>query len=72
VEKHFIVSEIARRYNVPPRAISDLFYARRLDDRLCPIIGGRRMIPVHYLPELEAALCAAGWLPAPEEAQHAG
>jgi hypothetical protein len=71
VEQHFIVSEIARRYRVPPRAISDLFYARQLDDQTCPIIGGRRMIPAHYLPELESVLRAAGWLPGPEEGAHA-
>jgi hypothetical protein len=70
VDTHLTVSDIARRLNVPPRAISDLFYARRLDDRRCPIIGGRRVIPAHYLSELEATLRAAGWLPAPEEAQH--
>lgn len=62
MDGYHLVSEIARRFNVPPRAISDLFYARRLDDRRCPIIGGRRLIPTDYLPEVEAALRAAGHL----------
>jgi hypothetical protein len=72
VTDHVTVSEAARRWTgVPPRAISDLFYARRLDDRRCPIVGGRRLIPVDYLPEVEAALRQAGRLPAEAEAAHA-
>jgi hypothetical protein len=66
VETPFTVSEIARQFGVPPRTISDLFYARRLDDRRCPIVGGRRMIPVEYLPDVESALRTAGWLQEPE------
>jgi hypothetical protein len=62
------VSEAARRIGAKPRDISDLFYARRLDDARCPVIGGRRLIPVDYLPELEAALRGARKLPAREEA----
>jgi hypothetical protein len=52
--------------------ISDLFYARRLDDARCPIVGGRRLIPQDYLPEVENALRAAGHLPQEEETQRAG
>jgi hypothetical protein len=59
-----LVSDAARRLGVPPRAISDLFYSRRLNDHRCPIIGGRRLIPREYLAEIEAALRAAGRLPA--------
>lgn len=51
--KFFIVSEVARRLGVLPRQISDAFYSRKLDDQLCPIVGGRRMIPESYLPEVE-------------------
>jgi hypothetical protein len=68
VDQHFAVSEVARRYSVPPRVISDLFYARRLDDRVCPIVSGRRLIPRHYLPQLEAVLRDAGHLPPHGEA----
>jgi hypothetical protein len=64
---HLTVSQAARRWGVAPRAISDLFYARRLDDSRCPIVGGRRLIPVDYLPEIEAALRKAGHLPAGRE-----
>ena len=50
------VSEVARRIGVPPRAISDLFYSRELRDDLCPIVGGRRLIPEQYVDEIAAAL----------------
>ena len=50
------VSEVARRIGVPPRAISDLFYGRELRDDLCPIIGGRRLIPEDYVDEIVAVL----------------
>jgi hypothetical protein len=62
VHQHATVSEAARRWGIPPRVISDLFYARRLDDRRCPIIGGKRLIPPDYLPEVERVLREAGHL----------
>ena len=66
--KHLSVSEAARRWGIPPRLLSDLFYARRLDDRRCPIVGGRRLIPEDYLPEIEAVLRRTGHLSAAEVA----
>ena len=71
---HFTVSDAGRRFGVAPRVISDLFYARKLDDRRCPIVGRVRLIPADYLPDIETALRQAGHLPglAPaEEAAHA-
>ena len=59
---HLIVSEAARELTevlgeqVKPRDISQLFYDRELRDDLCPIIGGRRLIPRDYLPEIVRAL----------------
>jgi hypothetical protein len=53
------VSDLARSLGIPPRAISDLFYARRLDDRRCPIIGGRRLIPADYVAEISQILLEA-------------
>jgi hypothetical protein len=50
------VSEIASRYGVPPRVISDLLYGRVLDDQRCPLVAGRRLIPVDYLPVIGAVL----------------
>jgi hypothetical protein len=67
---HITVSDAGRRYGVPPRVISDLFYARKLDDSRCPIIGGRRLIPASYLPEVESALRVAGHLPQEVGVQH--
>ncbi len=61
VEHHVTVSEAARAWGVPPRLISDLFYARRLDDGRCPIVGGRRLIPHDYLPEIAETLRKAGY-----------
>jgi hypothetical protein len=62
VQNHFSVSEAGRRYGVAPRILSDLFYARKLDDRHCPIVAGRRLIPADYLPVIEAVLRKAGLL----------
>lgn len=45
---------------IKPRDISTRFYLRELRDDLCPIIGGRRLIPADYLPQIEAALRRAG------------
>jgi hypothetical protein len=53
---HLTVSEVARLLGVRPRDVSDLFYQRRLSDDLCPVIGGRRLIPRTYVPAVEAAL----------------
>jgi hypothetical protein len=61
--QHFTVSEVARQKGVAPRVISDLFYARRLDDRRCPIVGGRRLIPADYLTDIERVLRDCGHLP---------
>jgi hypothetical protein len=60
------VSDAARelaatlRQAVRPRDISTLFYERELRDDLCPIVGGRRLIPHDYLPQIENALRRAG------------
>lgn len=57
-----IVSEVARRIGARPKDISDLFYLRRLDDKKCPVVGGRRLIPVDYIPEIEKTLRQFGRL----------
>jgi hypothetical protein len=58
------VSEVARRLGAKPKDISDLFYQRKLSDDLCPIVGGRRLIPEDYEPVIEEALRALGRLEA--------
>lgn len=54
--------EIERRCNraVRPRDISNLLYDRRIDDCLCPLIAGRRMIAPEVLPRIEELLVARG------------
>jgi hypothetical protein len=59
---HQSVSQVARQLGIPPRLISDLFYLRKLDDRKCPIVAGRRLIPVSYITEVQKVLRAAGRL----------
>jgi hypothetical protein len=62
MSNHFSVSKAARRPSgslgaeVPPRDISDLSYERHLRDDLCPVVGGRRLIPGDYLPSIQEAL----------------
>jgi hypothetical protein len=53
---HLNVSEAARQLGARPRDISDLFYKRALRDDLCPIVGGRRMIPTDSLEMIRMAL----------------
>lgn len=54
------VSEVARRIGARPRDISDAFYNRLLRDDLCPIVGGRRLIPPSYISAIAAVLRRAG------------
>jgi hypothetical protein len=57
------VSEAASRIaGARPKDISDLFYLRKLDSGRCPVVGGRRLIPEDYLPEIERVLRAVGKL----------
>jgi hypothetical protein len=66
MSEHLIVSEAARTLTaqlgevVRPRAISELFYRRLLEDSRCPIVGGRRLIPPDYLPTIADALKGQG------------
>jgi hypothetical protein len=77
MENYFSVSDVARRLGATPRDISDLLYRRELRDDLCPIIGGRRLIPESYIHQIEAALMRHKRLAvtdrpqAPEEDSHA-
>jgi hypothetical protein len=62
------VSDLAREYGCRPRDISDLFYARKLDDGRCTVAAGRRLIPSDYWPVVRQALAEAGKLPEAEAA----
>lgn len=50
--------ELSQRLGVVirPRDITNLFYNRRLDDDLCPIVAGRRLIARETLRVIEHAL----------------
>lgn len=54
--QHLSVLEAARRLGARPRDISDLFYRRELRDDLCPMVGGRRLIPEDYIDRISTAL----------------
>jgi hypothetical protein len=58
------VSEVARQLGVKPKAISDLLYQRELRDDLCPIVGGRRLIPRNCLTTIREVLIERGLLEA--------
>jgi hypothetical protein len=55
-----IVSEVARQIGARPRDITDAFYQRQLREDICPIVGGRRLIPPDYVPEIERVLIWLG------------
>lgn len=74
----FTVSEAARELEgrvqgtVRPRDISTLFYQRELRDDLCPLVGGRRLIPGSYLDSIASVLRQKGLIQSPgEEVSHA-
>ena len=46
--------------SVRPSQITQLFYERRLRDDLCPIVGGRRIIPVEYVDAIAMELRRKG------------
>jgi hypothetical protein len=60
------VSEAARELRekhgvkVRPHELTNLFYRRELSDDLCPIVGGRRLIPRGYLQEIADHLRSRG------------
>lgn len=56
------VSDVARQLGAKPKTISDLLYQRELSDDLCPIVGGRRLIPRSYLPTIQQILIERGLL----------
>ena len=39
------VGDVAKKLGVRPQQITALFYERRIRDDVCPVVGGRRIIP---------------------------
>ena len=60
--EYLSVSEVARQLDVKPKTISALLYQRELRDDLCPVVGGRRLIPRSYLPTIKQLLSDRGFL----------
>ena len=50
------ISEVADKFGVQPRAVSDLFYRRKLDVKKCLIKANRRLVPESLLPQIERLL----------------
>jgi hypothetical protein len=59
-----LVSEVARVLVVRPRDVSDLYYQRVLSDEMCPVVGGRRLIPDDYVGQVEKTLRERGTISA--------
>jgi hypothetical protein len=62
VPDFLFVSQAARELGsqlgaeVRPQDLSNLFYRRALRADLCPVVGGRRLIPCEYLATIKAFL----------------
>ena len=65
--EYLSVSEAARKFGAKPKQISDLLYHRVLRDDLCPIVGGRRLIPRSYLPKVLDVLIKQGFVEPSEQ-----
>ena len=52
----YTITEVARLLGVPPRKISDLFYAQKIPSDDVQIIGRHRLMPISLLPTIRAAL----------------
>lgn len=58
--EYVAVGEAAKRVGGRAPDITALFYRGRLRDDLCPVVGGRRLIPIGYLEQIRLALKRAG------------
>jgi hypothetical protein len=50
-------------HGISAKDISVLFYGGALRDDLCPVVAGRRLIPLNYVATIAAALRRRGKLP---------
>ncbi len=55
-QTHRTVGELAREWNCPPRELTGLLYDRSDLGSECPVVAGRRMIPVGLVPRILQAL----------------
>jgi hypothetical protein len=68
VAEYLSIGDVAERYGVLGKTISDLFYLGKVDRARCPVLGGRRFIPRDYAREIGRVLKALGKLPQRETA----
>ncbi len=61
------VGDIARRHGVRPSQVTQLFTERRIPEDLCPVISGRRLIPIQIIPAIVAELRRKGIAVQPSE-----
>ena len=62
------VGDVARQLDVRPSQITQLFSERRLSDKHCPVVAGRRLISPDYVPIIAMELRRKGIaVAAPEE-----
>jgi hypothetical protein len=54
------VGNVADLFGVAPWKVSYLFDRRRLSGEMCPMVGGRRLIPEDYLPIVRRELVRMG------------
>ncbi len=57
------VGQVARKLSVPGFEISNLFYRGHLNEKVCPVVSGRRLIPEDYVPEIACELRRIGKMP---------
>jgi len=64
--KYFLTGELAKRWGILPKIITDCFYQGKLRDDICPVVSGRRIIPDWYIEHIERVLRREGKLPMQE------
>lgn len=60
--EYLFISQAARELGrelgteIRPQDLTNLFYRHHLRDDICPVVGGRRLIPREYLATIKAIL----------------
>ena len=58
--EYLSIGQVAQRFRVPPQRLTNLFYREQLSGDSCPVVSGRRLIPLSYLAEIERVLKQRG------------
>ena len=62
----FSITDAVAKIGCRPRDISDAFFQQHLDESRVFRLGGRRVIPREYLPEIRRVLTERGKVRQPE------